>query len=186
MLLLAALASAAPLTLDTASSKLGFTVGSTLEEVTGTARAFTGTLDPEARSGRLEVTAAALRTGLGPRDARLLAYALEVTRFPTITYTVADARGLAAKGGGEAILRGSLTIRDVTLPLDVPVHYGWEGTSLRLSGRVELSWADFGVPDPSVLVATVTPQVSVTFDVVTRAPETPDATPAADPVAPPG
>ena len=186
MLLLAALTSAAPLTLDVTSSKLGFTVGSTLEEVTGNAGVFTGTIDPEARAGRLQVTAAALRTGLGPRDARLLAYALEVTRFPSITYTVTDARGLAPKGGGEAILRGSVTIRDVTRPLDVPVHYGWEGTSLRLSGRVELSWADFGVPDPSVLVATVSPQVTVSFEVVARAPGTPDATPAADPAAPAG
>ena len=50
MLLLAALTSAAPLTLDVTSSKLGFTVGSTLEEVTGNAGAFTGTIDPEARA----------------------------------------------------------------------------------------------------------------------------------------
>ncbi len=173
MVLIVALASAAPLTLDASASTLGFSVGSTLEEVTGRAPTYTGWIDPVARTGKLFVVAADLRTGLGPRDARLLAYAIEVARFPDITLSVVDGVGLSPSGAGEAMLRGSLTIRDVSRPLDVPVHYGWEGTSLRLSGHVELSWADFGIPDPSVLVATVSPQVTVHFDVVARAPEPP-------------
>lgn len=171
MMLFAGLTLAAPLALDPATSKLGFTVGSSLDEVRGVARTLTGRFDPTTRTGSLEVAVAGLDTGLGPRDARLLSYALELPRFPAIQFVLTDAPGLLAEGAGDTLLRGRLTIRDVTRPVDLPVHYGWEGSALRLGGRVDLAWADYGVPDPSVLVATVAPTVGVSFDVVLRAPE---------------
>jgi polyisoprenoid-binding protein YceI len=170
MLLLLTRVLAAPLVLGSPESTVTFSVGSSLDTVDGRARELTGTFDPTTRSGTLTVAVPTLTTGLGPRDARLLATCLEAARFPTITFLLDHVEDLATSGAGDATLTGRLTIRDVTRSTEVPTHFSWEGTNLHLTGRVDLHWADFGVPDPSVLVATVTPTVTVAFDVVARPP----------------
>ena len=65
-------------------------------------------------------------------------------------------------------LAGTLTIRDVVRPVSVPATYAWEGDDLRIKGRQALAWADFGVPDPSTLLAQVRPEVTILFDLVAR------------------
>ena len=68
--------------------------------------------------------------------------------------------------GGDIVLVGTLTLRDVTLPVRVAASYAWEGEALRLRGRHSLLWADWNIPDPSILLSTVRPEVTVIFDLI--------------------
>ena len=146
-----------------------FAVGSSAGPTKGHLDVFEAQLDLEARTGFFEGQAGTLSTGLGPRDQRLLYYALEVATFPTIRFDLRKIEGSASElvsrsGSGAVRLVGSLTIRDVALPITIPSTFAWEAEKLRLTGETTLDWASFGVPDPSVLIAKVEPAVSVSFD----------------------
>lgn len=174
MLLAFPLAVAAPLSFDLESSALRFTVEASPTAVKGRATRFSGEFDPVAERGSLVVEVAGLTTGLGPRDQRMLHTALELARFPTLAFTLSRVDGVVPDAGeGSVTLVGRLQIRDMDQELRIPVTTSWEGSRLRLRGAVDLKWADFGVPDPSVRVSAVGPGMVVDFDVV--------AVPEADP-----
>ena len=48
----------------------------------------------------------------------------------------------------------------------IPATYTWEGDSVRLTGTHEVKWPDYGVPDPSILISTLYPEVNVQFNVL--------------------
>jgi polyisoprenoid-binding protein YceI len=127
------------------------------------ATAFSGTIAPADGTGELVVPALALRTGLGPRDSRMATWCLEAERFPTITFTLTGG-ALPADG----VLKGRLTIRDVTREIEIPASVAWEGPNLHLKGRTEMDLRNWSVPDPAIVLATMDPVVTVTFDVVAR------------------
>lgn len=156
----------------TPQSSVRFVNRSTLGEFSGQA-APVGRFDPATGRGALDIDATSLSTGNGPRDARMRAYCLDVAQFPRIHFVVTavegDAAGLkagAAGSSGTVTLVGALTVRDVTRALSVPASYRYDAAGLQLSGQVELRWADYGVPDPAVVIATLDPAMSVRFDVV--------------------
>ena len=170
---LVALASAraAVLAVTPDAGTIAFELPASLHLVEGRAPRFDGRLDTSALTGALTVDAASLTTGLGPRDSRMTWHCLDATRFPTIALAVARIEGAVAglragSGSGAITLEGALTIRDVTRSVVIAATYAWEGDALRLKGRHPLSWADWNVPDPSILLSTVSPQMTVSFDVL--------------------
>ena len=147
---------------------------STLGDFEGVAP-FTGHLDTSALKGELSIDAGALTTENGPRDTRMHAYCLESTRFPAITFHVIAITGDAAvlksgAGSGTIALTGPLTIRDVTKTVSVPASFTWDGATLRLNGRYDLKWADYGVPDPGIVISALDPNMYVTFDLLSASP----------------
>lgn len=172
-LLLCLAAHGAVLGVQPGSGRLGFELATSVRPVSGDALGFSGSLDTDTFTGILTVDATALTTGYGPRDSRMLSTCLEVARFPAIQLVVSGIDGEVAglrrgAGTGTITLAGTLTIRDVARPVAVALTYAWEGEDLRLKGRHTLSWADFGVPDPSTLLAQVGPEVTILFDLVAR------------------
>jgi polyisoprenoid-binding protein YceI len=168
---LAASAVAASLVFDQADGSVGWRSRASLHDFTGRARVFAGSLDTDAMLGSIDVPAADLTTGLGPRDARLLIWCLEVADHPWIRFALRTAAGGVAtlrtgEGNGALLLRGTLRIRDVEREVDVPTSFGWEGDRLRLKGETALRIDDWGIPDPSILASRMDPEVTVTFDVV--------------------
>jgi polyisoprenoid-binding protein YceI len=100
-------------------------------------------------------------------------FALEAGRFPAVHFAVTrvegEVRGLqSGMGTGDVQLHGRLTVRDVTRDVVVPVRWTWEGPILRFHGRYDLRWADYGVPDASIVVSTLSPDMYVAFDLVGR------------------
>ncbi len=167
-------AAAAVLAVSSGDGALGFHNTATLHAFDGSARTFDGQIDTAALTGRLSVQAASLTTGLGPRDSRLLSWCLEAPRFPTIELVVSSITGAveglrAAAGAGTVTLVGTLTVRDTTREVAIPAAYAWEGTNLRLNGRYELAWPDWNVPDPSIVLSKLDPDMVVTFDLLARA-----------------
>lgn len=178
LLVLAGLASAETLMFTAADGRIGFHCVATLHEFDGRAGQFTGTFDPVAGRGRLVVVASSLSTGLGPRDSRMLYYALDAVQFPAIELKVERVGGevdlLASRAGsGNLTLAGALTVRGVTRPVEVPARFTWEGAALRLAGSLPLDWTDYGIPDPSVVLSTLSPDLRVDFDVLARPPSLP-------------
>ncbi len=170
-ILAVALVFGAPLEVRPAEGAIRFEASSTLHSFAGSAASWSGRLDPERGTGTLVVDATTLTTGLGPRDARMRDTCLEVGRFPEIRFDVSSIEGEPAllrggPGGGGVTLVGMLTIRDVARPVRVPAQLTWESGAARLKGRVGLAWADFGIPDPSVLLSAMSPGVDVVFDVL--------------------
>jgi polyisoprenoid-binding protein YceI len=168
-----ALAAAASLAVAPADGRVEFHADSSLHPVDGAARQFTGHLDTDALVGDLDVMASSLATGLGPRDSRLVSWCLEAPRFPSIHLAVARISGAveglrAAAGSGGVTLEGTLTIRDVVREVTIPATYAWEGSNLRLKGRYAMKWTDWNVPDPSIVLSTVAPEMNVTFDILAR------------------
>jgi len=170
---LCASAAATVLGFGPGDGRLSFELASSLHPIEGQALAFTGSLDTDTLLGALTVDANGLTTGLGPRDSRMGAWCLEVARFPTIAFTVAQIEGDVAGlrsgvGTGRLSLLGTLTIRDVAAAVAVPATYAWEGQNLRIKGRHDMKWTDWNIPDPSVLLSTVRPEMAVVFDLVAR------------------
>ena len=171
LLWLLAVAEAAPLTFTQTDSSVAFHASASLHEFDGKARTFRGVLDPATLQGEIVVEAPSLTTFLGPRDARLSAWCLETEKYPTIRFVLSGVTGelagiKAGSGGGAVTLTGTLTIRDVSQVVKVPATYTWEGQKLRLKGRYDLRWADFGIPDPSIAISTLYPDMYVHFDVL--------------------
>ena len=176
MLLLVSAVWASPMALSAApGGGVAFSVGSSAGTTKGHLDVFTATLDVAERRGVFEGQAASLSTGLGPRDQRLLTFALETSTFATIRFDLDKIEGSAAElasgsGSGAIRLLGRLLLRDISAPVAIPSTFTWEGQKLRLSGETTLDWAAFGVPDPSVLIARVEPSVVISFDLAGSTP----------------
>ena len=150
-----------------AGSSLKFFNKASLHGIEGTAKTFSGTLDTAAMSGALTVQATAMTTALGPRDKKMQSFCLESSKFPTITFDVKSIEGgealQAATGSGKVTLVGTLKIRDVAQSIRVATDYAFEGDALTLKGRYDFKWTDFNVPDPSIFISTLYPEMNVQF-----------------------
>ncbi len=180
VLALVAWVHARPLALDPARGTIRAHARASLHDFEIEATSFTGALDPSEGTGTLDLAVAGLTTGVGPRDARIRGWCLDEATHPSVRYLVrrveGDTAGLrAGVGSGEIVLQGSLQIRETLHELAVPASYAWEGGALRLRGRVPLRWSDWGIPDPAVAIATLRPELTIAFDVLTVAAPVPDA-----------
>ena len=100
--------------------------------------------------------------------------ALSTGLFPTVTFAIAgvegDTTGLKRKkGSGEVVLEGYLTIRSTTHDVSIPATYTWEGDTLKLVGAHQIKWPEYDVPDPSIVVSTLYPELDFRFDVSLKA-----------------
>ncbi|MCU0685481.1 MAG: YceI family protein [Polyangiaceae bacterium] len=144
-----------PWLLDSVHSHVGFSVKHMMvATVRGSFKSYRGDLriDPKdfTRStfeGEIDVSS--LDTGNADRDAHLRAGDFfDATNHPKITF---KSTGVEAKGEGEYVVRGDLTIRGVTKPVSLDVEfqgtsknpYGQTVTGLGVRGTINRK--DFGV-----------------------------------------
>jgi polyisoprenoid-binding protein YceI len=94
--------------------------------------------------GRLDIKVASLSTGIRKRDEHLRsADFFDAERFPEISVVVT---ALQPTTGNAAELRASLTIKDITAELPLPVTISELGDgSVRISAKTELDRALFGL-----------------------------------------
>ncbi len=167
MLFCIAAAFAAPMVLTASTGGgVGFRAGSSGGPVVGRLEVFTAALDLEAGTGHFEADPASLTTGFGPRDQRMLVFALDVAANPLLQFHVHRIqRAPGGDGdGGLLTLHGTLLLHGVSAAFSVPGTLERDGEKYRLRGEVPLSLAAFGIPDPSVLLARFEPGVTITFD----------------------
>lgn len=154
---------------DTAGS-VNFDMVASLHPVKGQAKSFTAELflTPQP-TGKVVFQARQLTTGLGVRDNRMYNYCLDADRYPTVEFTIrgaaGDVEGLRSrKGSGSLLLKGALKVRSTERDIEVPATYTWTAGQLKLVGSQEIKWTDYGVPDPSIVISRLYPEVAVQFD----------------------
>lgn len=158
---------------DDTKGELTFDLVASLHNIEGRASSFTGELDIGADSptGKVVVQSSQLTTDLGVRDDRMHTFCLSTEQYPTIEMrigaTTGDVSGLnSRRGNGTIELRGQITIRSTSRDVVLPVTYSWEGDAVRLVGSHQLKWTDYGVPDPSILISTLYPEVNLQLNVL--------------------
>jgi polyisoprenoid-binding protein YceI len=97
-------------------------------------------------------------------------FCLESNKYSTIAFKATSIEGdtaalKAGSGTGNVKLKGSLTIRDTTKTVTIPATYTAANGSVSMSGSYAFKWTDYNVPDPSIFISTLYPDMSVKFNV---------------------
>ena len=164
-------ASADRYTGDNSNGQLKLEMDSTMHTVPIEATQFTTELNiAEKVTGKLVVQTTGLKTGIGVRDSRMYELCLSSDKYPTVTYEVrgmtGDVDGLkSGEGSGAVELHGSLTIRSTTRDIKIPATYTWDNESLGLTGKQNVNWSDYSVPDPSIIISKVDPKMDMEFKI---------------------
>lgn len=131
---------------DQSASTIGFTADSLFGDVPGTFHewSFNGTInsDVTAATGTLTVQVASIDTNNSTRDDHLRNEDFfEVTRFPTASFRIQSVE----PDGEYLIVSGSLTIRNVTRPVEMEFKKSVTGNQAVLNGRMLLNRTDYGI-----------------------------------------
>lgn len=162
--------------IDPSRSDISFSFRSTLHKVDGEAQRFRGTFNGRPgllnhiSDGVVTVDVAELDTGHPKRDANMFEM-FELPRYPQISYQLKEVAGVPAVDGpaGQVNLKGTLKIRDLELPLEMPAVIIETGEGITLSGETDLSLQDFELTPPSVMmVIRVFDTVHVKFRVILK------------------
>jgi len=120
---------------------------------------------PQTVSGRVDIKAASVRTGIGKRDDHLRsADFFEAEKYPDISVVVTSAEAIT---GDTVDLRADLTIKGTTKPVALKTRVTPVGDGgMRLSAQATVNRQDFGV-DGNML-GMITDNVTISGDVVFR------------------
>ncbi|HEU5298341.1 MAG TPA: YceI family protein [bacterium] len=161
-----------PFALDPAASRVEFQVKDNRGGFTGVARTVSVravvreqgggfAADVEARIDARDIT-----TGIGARDRQMRRDFLQTDRFPAITFRGTAAP--AARAGAlpfPAVLRGELTIRDVTRRVEIPLEVTALADHYLADGRVTIRLSDYGIPIPRLLIFVAEDPVEVVLTI---------------------
>lgn len=155
---LPALAAERSLTLDPAMSKVSFTLDTTFHEVHGTMALTAGTIrfDTETGEASGEITVDSTRTATGnrKRDETMHADVLESARYPTIAFRVHHVEGaLADPGESELHIVGVMSLHGSDHPMTLAAAVESSGGRVRGELKFEIPYVEWGMHDPSFLVA---------------------------------
>lgn len=141
-------------TLDPAHTTVGFVARHlVVSKVRGSFTSATGTItvadDPLASSATVEIDAASIDTGVADRDTHLRsADFLDVERFSKLTFR---STGIDEVKDSTFVLRGELTIRDVTREVALEVEFDgvarspWGQEVLAVTASTEIDREEFGI-----------------------------------------
>jgi polyisoprenoid-binding protein YceI len=144
------------------NGEITFILNATLHNPHGMVHSFTGNASwneekgISSATGSLIIPVSSLDTKNKSRDKKMYEYCMETTKYPTITFTL-DSVGnipltLHQSSTYSVNLFGKLSIKDVTLPVQLPVQFTLKDKQLSLQGFYTLNWKDYNVKDPSFLL----------------------------------
>jgi polyisoprenoid-binding protein YceI len=159
---------------DPGRSEAGFDLKATMHTVHGITRDVRGEVRVAIESdgalglqGKITVNAASLDTDNGRRDAKMHGTSLDVATFPFLVFEperFTPAGEPAADAPMKGHLTGKLTIRGTTRPVTIDATLApATGHAIDVEGRFDVTWADFGVPDPSFAFVTIAKVVNARF-----------------------
>lgn len=166
-----------PTALSDQNTKVTFEVDSTWHLVKGETTGLRGNAklqdqtDPNSIVVQLKVPVVNFDTDNGMRDERMR----EVMAEESYKYVSFESEGKKGEctpalvlrdGTCEDVLSGKLTIRSKTSPVEIPIVISSSGENgFVVKGKLPISWAEYGVEDPSILIARLDPIVTVLFEV---------------------
>ena len=165
-----------PLALNESNAKVQFDVDTTWHVVTGHVREVTGTVSQREPNNPLSIDAEihfpvkAFDTGWDMRDESLFEH-MDEPKFPEVVLRIRSVEGvcelqLVQTVPCKVLLKGSLSITDVTKDVALDARIEAVPTGFKVSGETTFEWASYKVKDPSMAVAKVEPQVKVSYAVI--------------------
>jgi len=133
------------------------TVTGRTDEVTGTVTVAGGRVT----AGSVTVQVASIHTDEPPRDAYFRSTALETSRFPTATFTLA---GAVPASSGSVRLPGRLTVHGVTREVSIPAQAATGEAGAEIVASLPVTWADYGVGAPRLPFVTVDDHGAIELD----------------------
>ena len=165
-----------PASVSDENTKVTFKVDTTWHWVHGKTKGLTGQVtlsdkaDPLSIVSEIHIPASTIDTGWGMRNSSLYEH-MGTKSYPEILWKSTKLEGdctptkLAAEKICKGELLGSLTIRDVTLEEKLPVTIELKDDTFHVGGAITFAWAKFNVEDPSMLGASVQPNVTVEYKI---------------------
>ena len=140
-------------TLDPTHTEIGFSVRHLMSKVRGKFETFEGTVtthdDVSDSQVNVSVDLTSINTGTVDRDNHLRSSDFfEVEAYPTMTFVSTD---VIQKDDGQLVVRGDLSIKGVTKPLELAVEIlgeggdPWGGTRIGVEATAQLSRKEFGI-----------------------------------------
>lgn len=97
---------------------------------------------------------------------RIVQRSLDVSSFPTATFTAQSVALPSGVGTGQAVnvtVPGQLTVHGVTKTVTANLQLRVTGTTAQIAGTIVTNMTDFGVSPPSIGFTTVQPGVTIEF-----------------------
>lgn len=123
----------------------------------GTTPAVTGAIQVAGTtltSGTFTADLTKLHSDSGRRDNNMQTRGLEISKFPTATFTLTTPVDLApvpeAASPVERTITGTLTLHGVTKPISIPLKAQWSGDLIDVAANVPIVMGDYGITPPSV------------------------------------
>ena len=154
------------LTLDSAQSKVHWSVESTLHTVHGTFTVKNGTVhfDPETgkAGGEIVVFAASGESGNDSRDARMHKEILETAKYPDVVFRPTQVEGKVGQSGASDVkISGVFSIHGGDHDLTALVHAELMGDRWRGTSKFAVPYVKWGIKNPSNFLLRVKPVVNV-------------------------
>lgn len=165
-----------PIKIDPSNSKVSFEVDTTWHTVHGVVKQLRGNLslsepsDFSSITGDVVIPVLSLDTDNGMRDDKMREV-MDATHFTQIKFhldkasKICSPEQLASAGRCEVQLDGVLEIRNVKRDVHLSGEMSRAKSGYTVNARTKFRWADFGVEDPSILVARVAEEVVVLVQV---------------------
>ena len=165
--------------LNAKNTKLQFEIDSTWHTVHGVAKKLFGTIYQQSSpnqtnlSGTVIISTKDLDTDNSLRDEKMRE-CLESERYPEIIFEVTGTSKLCPLTYGKenkgrsssCTLSGVVSIKNVKKKIELLVTSNTDGDLSIIKAQTSLSWRDFGVTDPSILVAKVDENVKISIEII--------------------
>lgn len=164
-----------PINLNDSNTTITFVVDSTFHTVHGTTRNIAGAVklrdnkDPLSIQAELSIPVALFNTDSESRDKRLREIMAE-NLFPAVSLVATrlsencTPENITTTKPCEGEMRGTLTIRDVTKEVRLPASVSRDLDSYTIKGQLPLTWSEYNVEDPSILIARLNPTVTISYE----------------------
>ncbi|MGH3374394.1 MAG: YceI family protein [Actinoallomurus sp.] len=138
--------------IDPAHSEVAFVIRHLMTKVRGSFTEFSGALQIAENvadsSATVEIQIKSIDTRNADRDAHIRsAEILDLDNHPAITFVTTGVR----ENGGDYLLDGTLTVRDVTRPISLDVEFNgtdtdpWGGTRVGFTATTSISRKEYGI-----------------------------------------
>lgn len=106
-------------------------------------------------------------SGNSSRDSHALE-AVEVLKFPTVTFASRTVRRDSAAGGAGYAVAGDLTFHGVTRPVEFHVVPGESKGRITIKGAFTIKLSEFGVKPPSIMFMKSKDELTLRFDLAAK------------------
>ena len=168
-----------PSPLSDSNTTVSFVVDSTFHTINGTTKDLQGMVslkdknDPLSIVVDLKIQVKTFDTDWDSRDEKLQECMASDT-FPLASFTsrrLSDSCKpviIDIAGRCTGTLMGTLTMRDVSKEIELPVEIVKDNGSYLITGVLPVQWADYNIEDPSMLIVKLDPTVTISYQ--TRVP----------------